>query len=124
MNIVLNLVQILLAVKLVSVAYTHGINPDKQEMQDAMQKMGKHARPVLIAISLLCLFAVAGLLLPLAIGNVQWLLPGIGVFVCMLITAALFLHIKYRKKPKTFASIVIFIIAAFIFYGRWMIAPV
>jgi hypothetical protein len=32
-------------------------------------------------------------------------------------------HIACRENPKTAVSLVLFALAAFVAYGRWMIAP-
>ncbi|MEJ2054048.1 MAG: DoxX family protein [Calditrichaceae bacterium] len=123
MNIVLWILQILLAVKLFSVAYSHGVNPGKQEMQEAIDKMGAQARPVLAGISSLSILSAAGLILPVIIEYEKWLLPVVAVIISVMMLGALIFHKKYRENPKSYASLVLFFIAAFIVYGRWCIVP-
>jgi len=52
MNIVLWALQIVLALKFVSVAYTHGFRADQTKMQRGNQRLGAVARPLLILIAL------------------------------------------------------------------------
>ena len=55
MNLLLWALQIILAVKFVSVGYTHGVRPDPTKMQRGMQRFGAAMRPLLIAIAV-CMF--------------------------------------------------------------------
>ena len=46
MTTVLWIIQVILGIRLLSVAYTHGLRQSQPTMQDAIQKMGRLTRPL------------------------------------------------------------------------------
>jgi hypothetical protein len=36
---------------------------------------------------------------------------------------SIFFHIKSREKPKIFVSVILFVFAVFVAYGRWILIP-
>lgn len=123
MHIVLWVLQIGLAVKFVSVAYTHGVRRDHPDMQRGQQRFGTAARPLLIVIALCTFLGALGLVLPAAIATLAWLAPPAAALLALLLLPAAGLHIACREKPKVVGSVVLFALAAFVAYGRWGIAP-
>jgi hypothetical protein len=75
MNILLWVLQIVLAVKFLSVAYTHGLRPDPAKMQRGDQRFGTATRPLLALIALGAFAGAVGLVLPAATGIPAWLTP-------------------------------------------------
>ncbi len=75
MNSILWVLQIILSIKLISVAYTHGLRQDKTSMQEAIQKFGDLARPMLAIAAGGTLLGAAGLIIPGALGVMSWLTP-------------------------------------------------
>jgi VIT1/CCC1 family predicted Fe2+/Mn2+ transporter len=122
-NVLLWVLQIALAVKFVSVAYTHGLRPDPAKMQRGTQRLGAATRPLLTLIALGAVLGAAGLILPAAIGVLAWLTPWSAALLALMMLAAAGLHLVCCESPKTVVSLVLFALAAFVAYGRWVIAP-
>jgi len=121
MNIALWIIQTILFIKLISVSYTHGLRQSQPTMQDAIQKMGKLSRPILSIIAACTFIGALGLILPGILGLSAWITPVTAAILSIMLLVSLFCHIKYREKPKIFVSIVLFVFAAFVAYGRWVL---
>ena len=72
MNTLLWALQVILAVKFVSVAYTHGLRPDLTKMQQGERRFGAAMRPLLALIALCALAGGIGLILPAAKAPIAW----------------------------------------------------
>ena len=123
MNIVLWALQIVLALKFVSVAYTHGFRADQTKMQRGNQRLGAVARPLLILIALCSFLGGAGLILPGALGILTWLTPLAAALLALMMLGAIKFHVTCCEKPKIAVDLVLFALAAFVAYGRWVIVP-
>jgi hypothetical protein len=123
MNIILWVLQIVLAVKFLSVAVTHGLRPDPAKMQRGVQRFGAAARPLLIAIAAAVSLCAVGLVLPAVIRSASWLVPWSAALLAAMMLGAAGFHLACRDNPKTWVSLVLFAPAAFVAYGRWVIAP-
>ena len=123
MNVVLWALQIILAIKFVSVAYTHGLRPDQAKMQRGRQRLGALARPLLALIALGAFLGAISLILPAATGIMTWLTPWSATLLALMMLMAAGLHVACREKPNTLVSLILFALAAFVAYGRWVIAP-
>ena len=64
-----------------------------------------------------------GLILPTALGRLTWITPITALILSMLMLFSIFFHIKCREKPNITASVILFALAAFVAYGRWVLAP-
>jgi hypothetical protein len=122
-NTVLWVVQVVLAIKFVSVAFTHGVRPDETKMQRGKARFGALRRPLLVVIALCVLAGAAGLVLPAAVKTLGWLAPWSAAALAALMLIASGLHLACRDNPKTWATLIIGALAGFVAYGRWMIAP-
>lgn len=123
MNILLWVLQVVLAVKFLSVAYTHGLRPDAAKMQRGNQRFGGATRPLLALIALGVLAGALSLVLPAALEVASWLTPLAAALLAVMMLAALGFHLACREKPKSAVSLVLFALSAFVAYGRWMLAP-
>lgn len=123
MNTVLWAVQIVLAVKLISVAYSHAIRPDRTKMQRGLDRLGAAARPLLILISLGCLLGAVSLVLPAAASSMAWLTPWSAALLAVGMLLGVGLHLGCREKPNIVAGLILCALAAFVAYGRWALAP-
>jgi hypothetical protein len=121
MNIVLWVLQVVLAVKFLSVGFTHGLRPDPAKMERGKQRFGAAARPLLIGIAVAVSLCAVALVLPAVIRSavVPW---AAALLAAMMLGAAGF-HLACRETPKTWVSLVLFALAAFVAFGRWVIAP-
>jgi putative oxidoreductase len=123
MNSLLWALQIVLSIKLVSTAYTHGLRQDKESMQEAIRKMGAAARPLLAAAATGMLLGAAGLILPGVMGLASWLTPWVAAILAGMMLASMVLHILAREKPKVWVSLILCAMAMALAYGRWAVAP-
>ena len=117
MDIALWIIQIILAIKLASVAFTHGLRHSMPTMQAAIQKMGKLSIPLLYGVAVCNLLGAVGLILPGRIASVT------AAIVAILMLLSIFFHVRSREKPNVFVSVILFILAAFVAYGRWALVP-
>ena len=127
MNTVLWILQVILSIKLISVAFTHGVRHDQAHMQQAIRKTGHMARPLLMVIAMLMLAGAISLLLPAAFRVPTWITPLAAALLAGLMLCSSVFHINCREKPAIItgiiADLVLFAIAAFVAYGRWIILP-
>jgi len=123
MNIVLWVLQVALAVKFVSVAYTHGIRPDPTKMERGLQRLGAVARPLLILIALAAFLGGVGLVLPALTGIMTWLTPLSAVVLALMMLVAIGFHVACRESPNIVVGLILCALATFVAYGRWVIAP-
>jgi hypothetical protein len=123
MHVVLWAVQIALALKFVSVTYTHGLRPDQTKMQRGVQKLGTLTRPLLTLIALGAFLGGVGLVLPGATGVLTWLTPWAAALLALMMLMAVGFHVACRESPNTVVSLVLCALAAFVAYGRWVVAP-
>jgi hypothetical protein len=123
MSIALWIIQIILGIKLLSVFYTHGINPSQASMQSAIKRMGKYTRSFHLVISASSLIGTMGLILPRAMGSNLWITPVTAMLVSILLLSSIIFHLKCREKSRILVSIILSAMAAFAAYGCWVILP-
>jgi hypothetical protein len=116
-------IQIILGIKMLNVAYSHGLRQSQPTMQEALQKMGKFSKPLHDATSICTFLGAVGLILPGVLGSSAWITPVTAVLISVILLVSIFIHIKSRKQPKIFVSAILFAFAAFVAYGRWVLAP-
>ena len=123
MNIALWILQAVLALKFISTAYTHGLRQDAEKMQRGVQRLGATARPLLIAIALGEFLGGVGLMLPAVTGILTWLTPLSAALLALMMLVSIGFHVACCERPKVAVDLVLFALAAFVAYGRWVIAP-
>jgi hypothetical protein len=123
MNTALWIVQGILAVKLISVSYTHAFRQSLPTMQDAIQRLGKSSKTVLSLVAFTTFVGALGLILPGVLGAFPRVTPVTAGILSVLLLVSLFFHVRSREKPKVVVSLVLFALAGFVAYGRWMVAP-
>lgn len=123
MNIALWVLQVILGIKFISVAFTHGVRHDQAQMQQSIQKMGPVARPLLILIAILTLAGAVSLVAPAVFAALAWITPLAAAILAALMLCSIAFHIHCREKPAIFADTILFALAAFVAYGRWVISP-
>jgi hypothetical protein len=122
-NIILWAAQIVLSLKFLSVAYTHGLRTNQAKMQQGIERFGPGARPLLSVIALCAFLGAAGLIIPAATGIMPWLVPWVAALLALMMLLSIGFHVRCRETPNTVVSLVLFALAAFVAYGRWVIAP-
>jgi hypothetical protein len=123
MNIALWILQIALGLKFVSVAYTHGFRADQTKMQPGIQRLGAVARLLLTFVALCAFLGAVGLVLPAATGILTWLTPLAAALLALMMLLAIGFHVACRESPNIVVGLILFALAAFVAYGRWVIAP-
>ena len=123
MHIVLWILQLALCLKLLSVAYSHGLRADEAKMQQGATRFGAGARPLLIYIALCTFLDAVGLVLPAASGILTWLTPLAAALLALMMLLAIGFHVACRGARSIVVGLVLFALAAFVAYGRWVIAP-
>ena len=123
MNVLLWALQIVLALKFVSVTYTHGFRPDQTKWQRGTERLGAAARPLLTLIAFCALLGGISLILPAATGILTWLTPWSAALLALMMLVAVGFHVTCRESPNVVVGLVLFVLAAFVAYGRWVIAP-
>ena len=123
MNVLLWALQIVLALKFVSVTISHGLRPDETKMERGTQRFGNLARPLLILIAVGAFLGGVGVILPAATGFLPWLTGWTAALLALMMVFAAGFHIACRESPKIWVSVILCVLAAFVAYGRWVIAP-
>jgi uncharacterized membrane protein YphA (DoxX/SURF4 family) len=123
MNTALWIIQIILGIKLLSVSFSHGLRQSQPSMRESIQKMGGHAESLHYGIAICTLIGTIGLLLPGMLRSAAWLTSATAILLSILLLASIFFHVKSREKPNIFVSLILFVFAAFIAYGRWVLTP-
>jgi hypothetical protein len=119
MSTFLWILQVVLAVKLVTTAYSHGVRPDPAKMKGT----GAGRRPLLALTAAALLVIAAGLILPGALGVWAWLTPWVAVAFAVLMLLATRLHDGCREQTNLVADLVLMVLAVFLTFGRWVLAP-
>jgi VIT1/CCC1 family predicted Fe2+/Mn2+ transporter len=123
MNVLLWALQIVLALKFVSVTISHGLRPDETKMQRGRQRLGVFAGPLLALSAVGAFLGGVGVVLPAATGFLPWLTPWSAALLAVMMVFAAGFHIACRESPKIWVSVILCVLAAFVAYGRWVIAP-
>jgi len=116
-------IQIILFIKFISVAFTHGLRQGLPTMQQAIQKLGAGARPLLFAVAALELMLPFGLILPMFYNTLGWMAPVAAAALALMMAVSILLHLKSREKPQLLADVILLGLCAFTAYGRWVLAP-
>jgi hypothetical protein len=119
MNILLWVLQVILAVKLLTAALEHGFRQAKPEMQAARAKLGRPAPALLYLTTLGTFFGALALILPGLLGFPSIVTPLAAMAVVVLLLASIPLHLRSREKPKIFVSLVLAVFAIIVAIGRW-----
>ena len=123
MGTLLWIMQAILCIKFISVAFTHGFGRGNIERQQAIQKLGRSAQPLLALVALGTFLGGVSLVLPAVTVEMAWLVPYGAAFLAVMMLISIGLHLASREKPKIPADLVLFAISAFVAYGRWMLVP-
>jgi hypothetical protein len=123
MNTFLWIIQVILGIKLLTVTYTHGLRQSMETMQEAIPRLGKAARPLLYLAAAGGLLGTLGLLLPGVTDMPGGITPISACVMAAMLLVSIFFHLKSRESPKIFVSLVLFALAVFIAYGRWVLSP-
>ena len=88
-----------------------------------IQRLGAVARPLLTFVALCAFLGGVSLILPAATGILTWLTPLSAALLALMMLLAVGFHIACRESPNIVVGLILFALAAFVAYGRWVIAP-
>jgi uncharacterized membrane protein YphA (DoxX/SURF4 family) len=123
MNIVLWIAQVLLGFSFLAAGYNHGFNSEKARSQQGMQWMDAVPKGLLTFIGIAEILGGIGLIAPAATGILSWLTPLAAAALALVMLLAMGFHAVRREYPNIVFNLVLFAVAAFVAYGRWLIAP-
>ena len=123
MNIVLWIVQILLALAFLMA----GSMKASQPIEKLRKNMAwtAHTSPGIVRlIGMLEVLGALGLILPAVTGILPWLTPVAAIGLVLTMIGAAILHIRLKEFARLGAPLVLFLLALFVVYGRFMISPI
>ena len=123
MNIILWALQVILAIKLLTTSLSHGFQTSKPEMKQAVDKMRTSSRFWHALIAILVFVAAVGLILPGWLGIYPQLVIWTAALAALLMLVSIYFHVRFREKPKVFVSVILFVFAVFVAYGRIVLVP-
>jgi hypothetical protein len=123
MNLILWSLQVILAIKLLSATYTHGLRRDPVKMQLVQARFGAGTRPLLIVIALATLLGAVLLIFPGLIGGATAITAAAAAAVAVMMLVAIAFHLRCRNGRYFMVGLVLAAMAGFVAYGRWVLAP-
>ena len=123
MNVLLWFFQGVLAIKLFTVTYQHGLRQDLSTMQEAISSMGGSSRFFLYGGAVLSFLAGMAIIVP---GLIHWwpdLVPATSLACALLLLAGVVFHLISREDPRLYVSLILFLISVFVAYSRWQLVP-
>ena len=116
MNVALWVLQIILAL----VYLAHGL---MATVQPASRREELAALPYssgfLRFIGICEILGALGLILPMWTGNAPWLTPLAAIGLALIMAGAVWTHLTRRETPQLIVTSLLFLLLAFIAYGRW-----
>jgi uncharacterized membrane protein YphA (DoxX/SURF4 family) len=121
MNIVLWILQVLLGVVFIAAGYNHGFNIDKARTQ--MKWMTAVPDNMLRFIGVSEILGGIGLILPAVLGILPQLVAWAAVGLAVIMLLAAVFHLTRREYGAVVMNLVLFALAAFVAYGRFVLVP-
>jgi hypothetical protein len=116
--------QVFLALSFLAVGYGHGMGFDRTVTRPGFAWLGAVGKGRMRVIATLELLGAAGLILPGLTGVLPWLAPTTAACVVILMILATIFHVRRPGEGQNaILNIVLGLLAAFVAYGRLVIAP-
>lgn len=121
MNIILWVLQVLVAMAFVAAGYNHAFRFDQIKSQ--MKWVNVVPRGLVTFIGVCEILGGVGVILPAVTGILAGLTPlaALGLALIMLLAAGF--HLTHREYPNIVFNLVLMVLAAFVAYGRFVIVP-
>jgi VIT1/CCC1 family predicted Fe2+/Mn2+ transporter len=123
MNTLLWIVQGILCVKFLSVAFSHGLQSNNLNMKQAIDKLGENSLLVHKIISAILFVAAILIVLPALLHMDNWITIYTAVTLAVLMMVSIPFHLRSRETPLIIADVILLLLAAFVTYGRWGLFP-
>lgn len=119
MNILLWVLQGVLAGMFLMVGAMKLMQP-KEKMGEQMGWVEDFSQGQIRSIGVLEVLGALGLVLPMATGIMPFLTPYAAIGLCLVMTGAFITHLRRKEiVPMGVMNVVLFVIAAFVAYGRF-----
>ncbi len=123
-NSVLWTLQVLVALALPAVGYGHGMGFEQTRMRRGFAWLDAVGKGRMRVIAYLELLGAVGMILPGLTGVLPWLTPTAAACVVVLMILAAIFHLRRPGEGQNTVTNIIFgLLAAFVAYGRFVIAP-
>jgi uncharacterized membrane protein YphA (DoxX/SURF4 family) len=121
MNIILWVLQVLVALAFVAAGYNHAFRFDQIKSQ--MKWVNDVPRGLVTFIGVCEILGGVGVILPAVTGILAGLTPlaALGLALIMLLAAGF--HLMRREYPNIVFNLVLMVLAAFVAYGRLVVVP-
>ncbi len=100
MNVFLWVLQIVLALKFVTVTFTHSLRPDETKMEPGAGRLGRLAQPGLHLTALCSFVGAVALVLPAVTGTLVWLTPWAAALLALMMLVGVGFHLVCRESPN------------------------
>lgn len=121
MNIALWIGQVLVAIGFLMAGVMHGLH---QEQAVARSKwMGDVSPALLVFIGVVEILGAVGVILPALTGIQRWLTPLAASGLALMMVLAMGFHAIRGEYPNIAFTFVLFLLTAFVAYGRWVLRP-
>ncbi len=121
MNIVLWITQILLGLAFIAAGINHAFLAEKAKA--TMKWIEAVPKGLLTFIGLAEILGGIGLIVPAATGILPWLTPVAAAALALVMLLAAGFHVQRREMPNIVTNLVLLAVAAFVAYGRFVVAP-
>jgi len=122
MNIVLWVVQILLALAFL-MAGGMKVSQPGEKLRKAMSWTAHVSIGSVRLVGILEILGALGLILPAVTGILPWLTPVAAIGLVLTMIGAAIVHIRLKEFSRLGVPLVLFLLALFIVYGRFMVSP-
>lgn len=122
MNIVLWVVQILLALAFL-MAGGMKVSQPIEKLKKTMSWTGYASIGTVRLVGIVEILGALGLILPAVTGILPWLTPVAAIGLVLTMIGAAIVHIRLKEFAGLGAPLVLFLLALFIVYGRFILAP-
>ena len=121
MNIALWIVQVIVAILFLMAGVMHGL---RHEQAMAQAKWIADVAPaLLIFIGVVEILGALGVILPALTGIQRWLTPLAASGLALMMVFAMGFHAVRGEYPNIAFTFILFALAAFVAYGRWVLRP-
>jgi hypothetical protein len=103
----------------IGVGFGHAFRADKMKQSPGMQWIGAIPKPLFTVIGLLEIAGGLGAVLPMLTGILPWLTPLAAALLAVVMVLAFIFHLVRREYRNLTINTFLFLLSAFVAYGRW-----
>jgi len=122
MNIVLWIVQALVALAFVLAGFMTASQPIER-LKKSLNWVNHYSASFVRLVGILEILGALGLLLPGLAHILPWLTPVAAVGLALMMSGAIFVHLRLKEYASLTAPIVLLVLFLFMAYGRFVLAP-